>query len=146
MSDAPSRRSSDTGPVLGVGAVVFDGPAVLLVCRGHEPLCGVWTIPGGTVEFGETLRAAVARELLEETGLVVDVGPLVDVVDSLHADDDGRVTYHYVIADFLCRATGGVLHAASDAADARFVPLAELEAIGVPAPAIAVIRKALPLR
>jgi 8-oxo-dGTP diphosphatase len=132
-------------PILGVGAVVFehgDGEAVLLVRRGHPPLQGVWTLPGGTVEFGETLREALAREMLEETGLVVDIGPLVDVVDLLSRADDGAVDRHYVVADFLCRVTGGVLGAATDAADARWVPASGLDALAVPAAAQAVIRKA----
>jgi ADP-ribose pyrophosphatase YjhB (NUDIX family) len=129
-------------PVLGVGAVVFDGDAVLLVRRGHAPLDGVWTLPGGTVEFGETLREALAREMLEETGLLVDVGPLVEVVDLLSRSHDGAVERHVVVADFLCRVTGGVLGAASDAADARWVPASGLEALAVPPAAQAVIRKA----
>jgi 8-oxo-dGTP diphosphatase len=132
-------------PILGVGAVVVDGDRVLLVRRGHEPLKGVWTLPGGTVEFGETLRKAVARELSEETGLVVEVGPLVDVVEPMGGGRDGTPPYHYVLADFLCWPIGGVFGAASDAEEARFVSLADLEAMGVPASAIAVIRKALTL-
>jgi ADP-ribose pyrophosphatase YjhB (NUDIX family) len=129
-------------PILGVGGVVFDGDAVLLVRRGHPPLEGVWTLPGGTVEFGETLREAVVRELSEETGLDVEVGPLVDVVDLLSRAGDGTVERHYVVADFLCRVVAGALEAASDAADVRWVACGALDALAVPAAAQAVIRKA----
>ncbi len=128
-------------PILGVGAVIFDAGAVLLVRRGHSPLEGVWTLPGGTVELGETLREAVGREVHEETGLRVEVGPLVEVVDLFSRGSDGRVEHHHVVADFLCRPTGGVLAAATDAADAAWVPIDRLEAFGVPALAIQVIRK-----
>ena len=134
--------ASPLGPIVGVGAVVFDGDTVLLIRRGHAPLRGVWTLPGGTVELGETLREAVMREAREETGLVVEVGPLVEVVDSIQRGEDGRVEYHYVIADFLCVATGGVLGAASDAAEARWVPVADVASVGAPAVAVAVISKA----
>ena len=90
-----------SGPIVGVGAVILDGDRVLLVKRGHEPLKGEWSLPGGAVEIGETLDAAVAREVLEETGLDVDVGPVVEVLDRIQRDADGRVEYHYVIVDYL---------------------------------------------
>ena len=80
---------------------------MLLVKRAHEPLKGEWSLPGGAVEVGETLEAALAREVLEETGLDVDVGPVVEVLDRIERDADGRVEYHFVIIDYLCRAVGG---------------------------------------
>src|SRR5439155_11424714 len=89
-------------PIVGVGAVIFDGDRVLLIKRGHEPLKGEWSLPGGRVELGETLGQAVAREVLEETGLVVDVGPVVEVLDRVHRTPDGRVEHHFVIIDYLC--------------------------------------------
>ena len=95
-------RSYPARPVVGVGAVVFDADRVLLVKRAHEPLKGEWSLPGGAVELGETLEAAVAREVLEETGLAVDVGPVVEVLDRVQHAADGRVEYHYVIVDYLC--------------------------------------------
>jgi mutator protein MutT len=131
--------------VAGVGAVVFDQGRVLMVKRGHAPLKGEWSLPGGAVELGETLEAAVAREVLEETGLVVDVGPLVEVVDRVHRDADGRVEYHYIVVDYLCQANDpadvGPL-AGSDADDVQWVPIEDLAALRVQAAAIAVIEKA----
>lgn len=111
-------------PLVGVGAVVVDGDRVLLVRRAQEPMKGRWTIPGGLLELGETLHAAVVREAMEETGLLVEPVEVVELLDRIHREDD-RVRYHYVIADYLCRVTGGALQAASDAAAARWVERAE---------------------
>jgi len=114
-------------PIVGVGAVVLDGDGrVLLARRAHEPSKGEWSLPGGGVELGETLEAAVAREVLEETGLAVHVGPVVEVLHRLQQTDDGRVEYHFVIIDYLCHATGGRLACGSDADDVAWVPLERL--------------------
>jgi ADP-ribose pyrophosphatase YjhB (NUDIX family) len=120
---------------------VIDGSRVLLVRRGHEPLKGEWSVPGGAVEIGETLEAAVAREVQEETGLRVDVGPIVDVLDRIRLDPDGRTRYHYVLVDFLCRPHSGTLACASDAQDVAWAPLAELAGYGVAEATISVIQK-----
>jgi len=103
-------------PVVGVGAVVFmpDG-RVVLIKRGHEPLAGQWSIPGGKLELGETLEAGTARETLEETGLVVEVGPLIEVFDRILMDERGQVGYHFVLVDYLCRLVSGTPVAGSDA-------------------------------
>ncbi len=113
-------------PILGVGAVVFRAGEVLLVKRGHAPSAGMWSIPGGAVKLGETVASALRREVAEEAGLKVRVGPLVAVLDRVFRDPQGRVQYHYVLLDYLCQATSGRLEAASDAECARFVPLGEL--------------------
>jgi ADP-ribose pyrophosphatase YjhB (NUDIX family) len=94
---------------------------------------------------GETLIEATAREVLEETGLVVGVGPVVEVLDRVHRDADGRIEYHFVLVDYLCTARGGVLQSSSDAADARWVPARELQGLRVSAATIEVIRKAFGL-
>ena len=128
-----------------MGAVIFDGDRVLLVQRGREPLKGEWSLPGGAVEIGETLEAALVREVREETSLDVVVGPVVDVLDSIRRDAGGRAEYHYIIIDYACRVRGGTPTAAAcgtDAADVRWVPVDELDRYRVTNTAIAVIRKA----
>lgn len=133
-------------PVVGVGAVVVvDGNRVLLVKRGQAPLKGEWSLPGGVVELGETLQAAVFREVLEETGLEVEVGPLVDVVDRVEPGEDGRVQYHYVVVDYLCRTRGGEAVHGSDAADVCWADAEHLTPYCLSAAAAAVVRKALAL-
>ncbi len=97
---------------------------ILLVRRGHEPLKGRWSLPGGLLELGEGLEAAVRREVREETGLEVEPMELIELLDRIHLQGD-RVRYHYVIADYLCRVTGGQLQAASDADEVRWVERAE---------------------
>jgi mutator protein MutT len=134
--------SSPERPVVGIGAVVLDGDRVLLVKRGHAPLKGQWSLPGGRVETGETLEHAVAREVLEETGVTIEVGPIVDVLDRISLDVDGRVEYHFVLIDFVARPTGGVLQSASDADDAEWVLLQELSKYDVAAVTASVIQKA----
>ena len=130
-------------PIIGVGGIVVDGGRVLLVKRGHEPLKNEWSLPGGAVELGETLETAIAREVQEETGLTVEVGPIVDVLDRLRYDTDGRVKYHYVLVDFLCHPTGGALAAASDADAAAWATLDDLPHLGVAEAMISVIQKAI---
>ncbi len=138
-------RAFPDRPIVGVGAVIVDAERVVIVRRGRPPLQGEWSLPGGAVDVGETLASAVQREVLEETGLVVDVGAIVDVLDRIHMNHDGRVEYHYVLIDYLCSVIGGELEAQSDAADARWVSRAQLPAFGVSAAAIAVIDKAFAL-
>jgi 8-oxo-dGTP diphosphatase len=99
----------------------------VLVKRGSPPSKGEWSVPGGLVELGEPLLDAVAREALEETGLIVRPGPLVELLDRIFPDDRGRIRYHYVLADYLCHVIGGTLSAASDAAAARWVDRNELD-------------------
>ena len=103
--------------------IVQDG-RVLLVQRGRDPMKGQWTLPGGVLEVGESLVEGVAREVREETGLEIEVLELVELLDRIHRED-GRVRFHYVIADYLCRVTGGELHAASDADAVRWIERAE---------------------
>jgi mutator protein MutT len=139
MREFPDR------PVVGVGAVVVDANRVLLVRRANEPLKGEWSLPGGAVEIGETLEFAVAREVREETGLDVNVGPIIDVLDSIRFDPDGRPRYHYVLVDFLCRPGAGTLASASDATDVMWTPLVELTDHGVAQATISVIQKGFDL-
>jgi len=117
-------REYPQAPLIAVGAVIVHDARVLLVRRGSEPLKGHWTLPGGVLELGESLAEGVAREVREETGLDVEPVELVEIIDRIHRDGE-RIRYHYVIADYLCRVTGGELRAASDADAARWVERAE---------------------
>jgi 8-oxo-dGTP diphosphatase len=139
MSDDPRRYPER--PIIGVGAVVFDMGRVLLVKRGREPLKGEWSLPGGAVEVGESLETAVAREVFEETGLQVAVGPVIEVLDRIHHGVDGRVEYHFVIVDYLCRPNDRRVEPGSDAADARWVALADLPSYHLTSKAQAVIEQ-----
>lgn len=114
------QREFPSAPLVGVGAVVVHEGRVLLVQRGKAPLKGHWTLPGGVLELGESLVEGVAREVREETGLVVEPIELIEILDRIHKIDS-RIQFHYVIADYLCRVTGGALQAASDADAARWV-------------------------
>jgi len=118
------QREFPETPLVGVGAVVVKEGRVLLIRRGNEPMKGHWTLPGGLVELGEPLLAAVAREVREETGLTVEPLELIELLDRIHRQGE-RVRYHYVIADYLCRVVGGQLQAASDADAAKWVERAE---------------------
>jgi len=118
------QREFPETPIVGVGAVIVHDGKVLLVQRGREPMKGHWTLPGGVLEVGESLARGVAREIREETSLEVEVLELVELLDRIHRED-GRVRFHYVIADYLCRVTGGELHAGSDADRVRWVERAE---------------------
>jgi 8-oxo-dGTP diphosphatase len=111
-------------PIVGVGAIVFDAEGrVLLIERGKPPGAGLWSVPGGKLEPGETLAQAVAREVREETGLIVEVGALACVVERIAGDA------HFVILDYFARVIGGALAAASDARAARFVDPDALSAL-----------------
>jgi ADP-ribose pyrophosphatase YjhB (NUDIX family) len=139
-------RTYPERPIVGVGAVVLDGDRVLLVKRAAEPLKGEWSLPGGAVEVGETLEAAARREVREETQLEVEVGPIVDVLDSIRRDPDGRVKFHFILVEFVCRPTGGALQSASDAAAAAWVSRGDLSRYGVSETTIGVIAKAVERR
>jgi 8-oxo-dGTP diphosphatase len=120
------KREYPDAPLVGVGAIIIEQDRVMLVKRAHPPLAGEWSIPGGALEMGETLRQAAAREALEETGLTVEVGELLGVYDRILRDDDGCIQYHYVLIDFLCRRIAGEPEAAGDAAEARWFSRGEV--------------------
>jgi 8-oxo-dGTP diphosphatase len=140
-----TNRRVSSRPTVGVGAVVLaDDGRVVLVKRKHEPLAGLWSLPGGSLEFGESLEAGTAREVLEETGLVVHVGPLVELFERILVDDDHEaLRFHFVIADYQCRVIGGELRAGGDADAAIFVRPDELPAYGVTEKVVDVVAKAL---
>jgi len=135
------KRDYPDRPIVGVGAVIIEQGRVLLVRRATEPLKGEWSIPGGVIELGETLRAGIAREVLEETGVTVDVGEVLEVFDRIIPDTGGRTRYHYVLVDFLCRRVSGEARPASDVSELRWVSAAELDTFLPADPAANVIRK-----
>lgn len=129
--------------MLGVGALIFDDrQRILLAKRGGEPLKGWWSLPGGVLETGETLADGVRREVLEETGLVVEPVRLFEVFERIMRDDQGRAEYHYVLMDYICRVAGGTLAAADDCADVRWVARDELGSLRITQGTLGVIEKA----
>ena len=142
MSDT---RLYPARPIVGVGAVIVDEEQVVLVRRRHEPLAGRWSLPGGSLEVGETLEAGVAREMLEETGLIVRVGPVVEVFDRIMYDDDGRVRYHFVLVDYLCWPVAGTLQAGSDADAVALTQPGQLHRFDLTDKATSVITRAFAL-
>ena len=130
-------------PMVGVGAVTIVDGRVVVIKRGFEPLAGRWSLPGGALEVGETLQEGLAREMKEETGLDVDVGPVLDVSDRITRDTNGDVRFHYVLVDFLCRPVGGSLAAGSDVTDVALVDPAELGRYDLTEKTVEVITKAL---
>ena len=136
------KREYPDRPIVGVGAVIIDRGRVLLVKRGSPPMLGQWTIPGGVVELGETLRSAAEREAQEETGLTVHVGEVIEVIDRILPGDDGRTQFHYVLIDFLCSVVQGEAQAGSDAAEVAWAAENELEKFKLEKKALEVIREA----
>ena len=132
-------------PIVGVGAVIVEAGKVVLIRRTHEPLQGQWSLPGGMVEIGETLEAALAREMVEETGLTVRVGPVIEVFDRITCDERSRVRYHYVLIDYVCWPAGGTLRAGSDVDAAVWVDPAALDGYALTDKATSVIRRGLTL-
>jgi 8-oxo-dGTP diphosphatase len=136
------RRQYPECPLIGVGAVIIRNNQVVLVKRGQAPLQGEWSIPGGLLEVGETLRQGAEREALEETGLAAKATELLGVFERLVPDDDKRTRYHYILIDFLCQVVAGELKASGDAADARWFSPEELSSLPLPGDTAAVIRLA----
>jgi ADP-ribose pyrophosphatase YjhB (NUDIX family) len=136
-------------PVVGVGGVVIENGLALLIKRGSEPLLGQWSIPGGTLELGESLQQGVARELLEETGLEVQVLDMIEAFDRIFLDpaaansnDKSRPKYHYVIVDYLCERLAGEAQAGSDVTDIAYATEQELEKFQMTSTAMRVLRRA----
>jgi 8-oxo-dGTP diphosphatase len=145
----PSSREYPERPVVGVGGVVIENGRALLIRRGREPLLGEWSIPGGSLELGETLEEGVARELLEETGLKVRVLELIEVFDRIYVESTAGTEepkkgprFHYVIVDYLCERIRGDAVAASDVTDVAFAQEDELEKYRLTETALRILRKA----
>jgi 8-oxo-dGTP diphosphatase len=148
MMSGLTPREYPERPIVGVGAVIVDavGDSMVLVRRASPPLQGQWSLPGGVVELGETLRAAAEREAKEETGLIVTAGEVLEVLDRIIPGTGGRTRYHYVLVDFLCRVRGGELRAGGDAADVAWASDGDLDKYKLERPALDVIRKAFKAR
>ena len=133
-------------PIVGVGAVIVDERGrVVLIKRRYEPMAGRWSLPGGGVEVGETLEEGVAREMLEETGFEVEVGPVIEVFDRIIRDEERRVRYHYVLVDYLCWPVAGTLQAGGDVDEAVLVDPGDFAQYDLTKKATAVIERALQL-
>jgi len=144
-----SSKEYPERPVVGVGGVIIDRSRTVLIRRGSEPLRGQWSIPGGVLEIGETLQHGVAREVLEETGMVVRVLDLIEVFDRIYPAKGARSSagkprprFHYVIADYLCERLGGEPRAGSDVTDLAFAGEEELEKFHLTEIATRVLKKA----
>jgi 8-oxo-dGTP diphosphatase len=144
-----SPREYPERPMVGVGGVIIDRSRALLIRRGSEPLLGEWSIPGGTLELGESLGKGVARELLEETGLEVRVLDLIEVFDRIFLDDGAtgaegkhRPRFHFVIVDYLCERLAGEPRAGSDVTDVAFAREDELSRFHLTETATRVLKKA----
>ena len=141
----PSRRYPQR-PVLGVGALIFRRDTILLVQRGRAPLKGYWSLPGGALETGEQLTAAIQREVLEETGLHVKPLSIAEIFERIMRDKQGNPEYHYVLIDYVCKVTGGELAASDDASLARWVRRRDLPTYKLTDGTLAVIERAFEKR
>ncbi|HEY63182.1 MAG TPA: NUDIX hydrolase [Caldilineae bacterium] len=138
------RREYPEHPLVGVGAVVIrDDHHVLLIRRGQPPRQGEWGVPGGLVELGESLADAVRREVREECGIEIRVGPLLGIFQPIVRDEVGRVRFHYVVLDYLAYYTGGVLRPASDIEAAEWVAPERLADYSLRQETEEVVRRAL---
>jgi len=140
-----SERTYPAQPIIGVGAVVIAQGRIVLVKRAHDPLKGEWNLPGGGVELGETLQEACSREVLEETGLEVRVGSVIEVFDRITRDTSGQVEYHFVLVDYLCRVVGGTMRAGSDASEIALADPFDLDAYALNEKARQVIDRGMAL-
>jgi 8-oxo-dGTP diphosphatase len=131
---------------LGVGAIILDRNRVLLVERGREPLKGYWSLPGGVLETGERLEDGIRREVREETGLEIRIVKVVEIFERIMRDQEHKTEYHYVLIDYLCRASGGKLAASDDVASVEWVPRNALKQYRITEGTLPVIEKAFRVR
>jgi mutator protein MutT len=140
------KREYPDHPIVGVGAIIIKGEEVLLARRGKEPGYGKWSIPGGAVNLGEKLEEAVVREVCEEANLTIRVGEVVEVLERIFRDPDGKVQYHYVLVDFLCEYLSGEGKPSSDVLEVQWVPISEIPHSPLPERTKRVIQKAFEIR
>jgi 8-oxo-dGTP diphosphatase len=137
-----NQREYPSLPIVGVGGVVIFEGNVLLIRRGKEPSKGAWSIPGGQLELGESLREGVRRELAEESSLEIKVLGLIDVFETVSLDPESRVQHHFVVLDYLCEKISGEPKAGSDVTDVAWVAESELGRFALTSDLIEVIHKA----
>lgn len=135
-------RRYPSRPFLGVGALIFEQEQLLLVERGKEPLKGYWSLPGGIVEVGESLEAAIQREVREETGLEVEPVVMFEIFERIMPDAGGKTEYHYVLIDYICKPVGGRLQAASDVSRVAWVSQPDLTQYRLTEGTLAVVERA----
>lgn len=128
-------------PLLGVGALIFDGGRILMAQRGKPPLMGQWSLPGGLVETGESLADAVRREVREETGLAIEPLGVLEVFERIIRNAEGAAEYHYVLIDYICRVAGGSLAAGDDVCGVNWVRRRDLPALDITEGTLVVIEK-----
>jgi 8-oxo-dGTP diphosphatase len=136
------NREYPAHPIVGVGVVVWHDDRVVLVRRGKPPRLGHWSLPGGAQQLGETVAEAARREVKEEVGLDVALGDIVATVDLIERDPQDRIRYHYTLIDFVAEAPRAALRPGSDAAEACWFSLAEIEALGLWSETVRVIKLA----
>ena len=137
------RREYPVAPIVGVGAVVVEDDRVLLVQRAREPGLGLWSIPGGAVELGETIAQAAVREVREECHIEVEPGGVLSTHDLIERDESGSIRYHYVLIDLAASYVGGQLAPGTDAVQARWAFAAELSELNIQPRLLPVLRSAL---
>lgn len=142
MIERRDSREYPRRPVVGVGGVVIADGRALLIRRGHAPLEGQWSIPGGTLEVGETIVDGIKRELAEETGIEVRVRDLIEVFERIFRDKDGRVQYHFVILDYFCEMVEGSARAGGDVVDVAWASESDLAKYELTEAATRVLKKA----
>lgn len=123
------QRKYPPCPLTGVGGLIVDEDMVLVVKRENEPGRGLWSVPGGVLELGETTREGAQREIKEETGIDAELDRLLDVIDSITRDEKGVICYHYVLVEFLGHPVGGQLAAATDVKEAIWASLEDLNSL-----------------
>lgn len=138
-------REYPATPIIGLGAIVWRGDRVLMIRRGQPPRQGIWSLPGGAQDLGETVADGIRREIREETGIEIELLGLVDVIDSIHRDPDGRVRYHYTIIDYAARWLAGEARPGDDALEVGWFSLAELAGLDTWAETLRVIERSRPM-
>jgi ADP-ribose pyrophosphatase YjhB (NUDIX family) len=139
-------RSYPERPFVGIGVVILRGEEVLLIRRAKPPRVGHWSLPGGAQELGETVNEAALREVMEETGVEIEIIGLVDVVDSIRRDGDGQVEFHYTLVDLAAEWLSGEARPGSDADGVRWVPIAEIDDLGLWSETVRIVKQARDLR